>query len=158
MGPSPKGLGHSARDYKVGTRKRGKDKKMWVVKTTKLSSGKRYKRWCRVAKPVLKKQKTTKRKAGRTNTKPKTKRSKRTTRKLRGGLQPDPNGDPRGPQGQGHDIYDFSQGPHMPQGQGQAHITPNQQGQTSVPGEPAEDEQGRITSEVPSQGSSDQQS
>lgn len=53
--PSPKGRGYCARHEKVGTKKRGKDKKMWQVRSIKLASGKRSKRWFKVlpkAKPT----------------------------------------------------------------------------------------------------------
>ena len=59
--PSPKGNGFCARHEKIGTKKRGRDKKMWVVRSVKLASNKKSKRWFRVvkAKPI-KKTKTSK--------------------------------------------------------------------------------------------------
>lgn len=73
--PSPKGRGYCARHEKIGTKKRGRDKKMWVVKSVKLASGKRSRRWFKVLPPAKKsKAKPTKRK--RPTTKRKTKRLK----------------------------------------------------------------------------------
>ena len=43
--PSPKGLGFCAHAVKVGTRKRGEDKKWWVVKEYVMKSGTRVKTW-----------------------------------------------------------------------------------------------------------------
>ena len=71
--PSPKGRGYCARHEKIGTKKRGRDKKMWVVKSVKLASGKRSRRWFKVlplakkskAKPTKRKQPTKKRKTKR---------------------------------------------------------------------------------------------
>ena len=61
--PSPKGRGYCARHEKIGTKKRGRDKKMWVVKSVKLASGKRSRRWFKVLPPAKKsKVKPTKRK------------------------------------------------------------------------------------------------
>lgn len=80
--PSPKGRGYCARHQNVGTKKRGKDKKIWVVRSVKLSSGKRSRRWFKVL-PKAKKKKTKpiQRKATKTLIKKKTTRCK----KLRGG-------------------------------------------------------------------------
>lgn len=78
---SPTGLGYCARHEKIGTTKRGRDKKMWVVKSVKLASGKRSRRWFKMLARVKKtKAKTTKRKW--------TTKRKRTTKrnKLRGGI------------------------------------------------------------------------
>jgi len=64
--PSPKGLGFCARHEKIGTRKRGKDKKMWIVRSVKYKSGKRIRRWSRVPRKTTSKKavkKSRKRKA-----------------------------------------------------------------------------------------------
>lgn len=54
--PSPKGRGYCAKHEKVGTRKLGRDKKMWIVRKTKTC-----KRWFKLKKPAKKlKTKTTK--------------------------------------------------------------------------------------------------
>lgn len=55
--PSPKGRGYCARHEKIGTKKRGRDKKMWIVRSVKLTTGKRSRRWVRVTsnKPKVKK-------------------------------------------------------------------------------------------------------
>lgn len=86
--PSPKGRGLCAKHESIGTKKRGRDKKMWVVRSVKMSTGKRSKRWFKVLpKPKLKKTtkltKPTKRKASKV-----TKKKKKTTKrkKLRGGM------------------------------------------------------------------------
>ena len=62
--PSPKGRGFCARHEKAGTKKRGTDKKLWVVRSVNHSNGKRFKRWFRVVskKPTKKKRKTIKKK------------------------------------------------------------------------------------------------
>lgn len=73
---SPTGRGFCARHEKIGTKKRGRDKQMWIVRGVKLASGKRSRRWFKVLPPVKK----SKRKAS-TKTKVSTKRK----RKLRGG-------------------------------------------------------------------------
>ena len=76
--PSPKGRGFCARHEKIKTKKKGRDKKMWIVRSVKLSSGKRSKRWFKV---LPKAKKSVKAKA-----KKKTTKKKKTTRKkLRGG-------------------------------------------------------------------------
>jgi DNA-binding ferritin-like protein (Dps family) len=83
--PSPKGRGFCAKHEKIGTKKRGRDKKMWVVRSVKLSTGKRCKRWFKVLpKPKLK-TKPIKRKASKVTKK---KKKKKTTKrkKLRGGM------------------------------------------------------------------------
>jgi hypothetical protein len=89
--PSPKGRGYCARHEKIGTKKRGRDKKMWVVKSVKLASGKRSRRWFKVLPPAKKsKAKPTKRKRPTT---------KRKTKRLKGGvgynLMRDPVNHPR---------------------------------------------------------------
>lgn len=86
--PSPKGRGYCARHEKINTKKRGRDKKMWVVRSVKLSSGKRSRRWFKVLpKPKKKPIEPTKRKASKAGKTP-TKKSKKSTskrKKLRGG-------------------------------------------------------------------------
>jgi hypothetical protein len=72
--PSPKGVGFCAKHEKIGTRKRGKDKKMWIVRSVKYKSGKRIRRWFLVQKPKTK-PKSSKRKA--TSHGPKSNQSKR---------------------------------------------------------------------------------
>lgn len=68
--PSPKGFGYCAHASKLGTRKRGKDGKMWHVKKAGKS-----KRWVRVSttRPQPKKAATSKKKKTKT-TKSKKKR------------------------------------------------------------------------------------
>lgn len=73
---SPTGRGFCARHERIGTKKRGRDKQMWIVRGVKLASGKRSRRWFKVLPPAKK----SKRKAS-TKTKVSTKRK----RKLRGG-------------------------------------------------------------------------
>lgn len=47
--PSPKGFGYCAHAEKIGQRKKGKDGKMWIVKSVVLKSRKtRSRRWVRV--------------------------------------------------------------------------------------------------------------
>lgn len=75
--PSPRGRGFCAKHEKIGTKKRGKDKKMWVVRSVKMSTGKRSKRWFKVLGKPKPRKKTTK-----TSTKKKTTKRK----KLRGGV------------------------------------------------------------------------
>ena len=53
--PSPKGRGYCARGECVGTKKRGKDKKMWIVKAYKVK-GKKVKRWVHVSSLPKKKE------------------------------------------------------------------------------------------------------
>lgn len=48
--PSPKGLGYCAHTEKVGKRRKGKNNKMWVVKSYKTKTGKSLKRWVLAAK------------------------------------------------------------------------------------------------------------
>lgn len=74
--PSPKGNGYCARYEKIGTRKRGHDKKMWVVRSVKLATGKRFSRWFRVSK-VTKAKKVTK----KTTKKPTKKQTRKPTKK-----------------------------------------------------------------------------
>lgn len=105
--PSPKGNGFCARHEKIGTKKRGRDKKMWVVRSVKLATNKRSKRWFRVvkAKPIKKTKtpksskssksrqvkKSTKPMKRKRNvsksTKPKTKKRRKRIRGIRGGQQ-----------------------------------------------------------------------
>ena len=75
--PSPKGRGYCARHEKIGTKKRGRDKKMWVVKTVKLLSGKRSRRWFKVVKSAKKRKRPLTKK--RTSTQPK--------KRLKGGVK-----------------------------------------------------------------------
>ena len=90
--PSPKGRGYCSRHEKIGTKKRGKDKKMWVVKSVKLASGKRSRRWFKVlppakkskAKPTKRKRPTTKRKISQTRSK-RSYRKKVSRKRIRGG-------------------------------------------------------------------------
>ena len=79
--PSPKGRGFCARHEKIGTKKRGTNKKMWVVRSVKLSSGKHSKRWFKVL-PKAKKSTKTKTK---TTTKTKKKKKTKTIKKIKGG-------------------------------------------------------------------------
>lgn len=73
--PSPKGKGYCAHAEKVGCRKRGRDKRMWVV--TKVANTKRWVPVKRAVKPTKKRKPKT----------PKRSTKKRTTKrkKLRGG-------------------------------------------------------------------------
>lgn len=78
--PSPKGRGYCAKHEKVGTRKLGRDKKMWIVRSVKKTqTSKSHKRWFKVKKPA--------KKLTKTKTKTNTKKHKKTqrTKKLRGG-------------------------------------------------------------------------
>jgi hypothetical protein len=53
--PSPKGRGYCAKHEKVGTRKLGRDKKMWIVRSVKKTqTSKSHKRWFKVKKPAKK--------------------------------------------------------------------------------------------------------
>ena len=70
---SPTGRGFCARHEKIGTKKRGRDKQMWIVRGVKLASGKRSRRWFKVLPPVKK----SKRKQLSTKTKVNTKRKKK---------------------------------------------------------------------------------
>lgn len=80
--PSPKGRGFCAKHENIGTKKRGKDKKVWVVRSVKMATGKRSKRWFK----VLPKPKPTKKTATPTKRKAATKKKKTAKRKkLRGG-------------------------------------------------------------------------
>lgn len=76
--PSPKGRGFCARYEKIGTKKRGKDKKMWIVRSVKLAKGKRSRRWFRV-RSKSKPKKPIKRKANTTT-------RKKNSKKIRGGV------------------------------------------------------------------------
>lgn len=90
---SPKGRGYCSRHEKIGTKMRGKDRKMWVVKSIKLASGKRSRRWFKVLPPAKKskakptkhkKPMTKKRKASQTRSK-RSYRKKVSRKRIRGG-------------------------------------------------------------------------
>ena len=83
--PSPKGNGYCAKFEKIGTKKRGKNKKMWVVRSVKVeATGKRYKRWFQVP-PVKKKkaERPLKRSSTAKSTKSKRPAPKTQSKKLR---------------------------------------------------------------------------
>ena len=95
--PSPKGLGYCAKSEKVGIRKRGRNKNMWVVKVIKCKS-KKYKRWVPVKTKVTKivktqkhgkkhvtKQKTSKKSKTSKSSKNKSNNKSKKTKRLRGG-------------------------------------------------------------------------
>ena len=87
--PSPKGNGYCAKFEKIGTKKRGKNKKMWVVRSVKVeATGKRYKRWFQVpskSEPVKKKkaERPLKRSSTAKSTKSKRPAPKTQSKKLR---------------------------------------------------------------------------